>query len=98
MRLPFPDHVSLVAVCYFAGILCVIQLLQGTNPTFALLAAAYILVAAIAFNAGGGFTRTPGAFVFFNSVLGLIVGLCLKVYLGEPADSNLQSPILTIGI
>ena len=98
MRLPFPDHVSLVAVCYFAGILCVIQLLQGTNPTFALLAAAYILVAAIAFNAGGGFTRTPGAFVFFNSVLGLIVGLCVKVYLGEPADSNLQSPMLTISV
>src|SRR5438309_8237300 len=98
MRLSFPDHVSLIAVCYFAGILCVIQLLQGTNPIFALFAAAYIVVAAIAFNVGGGFSRTPGAFVFFNSVLGVILGLCLKAYLGEPADSNLLAPLLTIGV
>jgi hypothetical protein len=98
MRLPFPDHVSLVAVCYFAGILCVIQLLQGTNPTFALFAAAYIVAAAIAFNVGGGFSRIQGAFVFFNSVLGLILGLCVKAYLGEAADSNLQNPMLTITV
>ncbi|MCU1294088.1 MAG: hypothetical protein JWP08_2938, partial [Bryobacterales bacterium] len=98
MRLPFPDHVSLIAVCYFAGILCVIQLLQGTNPTFALFAAAYIVVAAIAFNVAGGFSRTSGAFIFFNSVLGVILGLCLKAFLGEPADSNLRVPRLTIAV
>ena len=98
MRLPFPDHISLVAVCYFAGTLCVIQLLQGTNPTFSLFASAYIVVAAIAFNVAGGFSRTTGAFVFFNSVLGVIIGLCLKVYLGEPADSNLRDPNLTMSV
>ena len=98
MRLPFPDHISLVAIFYFAGTLCVIQLLQGTNPTFALFAAAYIVVAAIAFNVAGGFTRTTGAFVFFNAVLSVIVGFCVKAYLGEPADSNLQSPNLTISV
>jgi hypothetical protein len=98
MRLPFPDHISLVAVCYFAGVLCVVQLLQGTNPTFSLFAAAYIVVAAIAFNVAGGFSRTTGAFIFFNSVLGLIIGLCMKAYLGEPADSNLQAPNLTISV
>jgi hypothetical protein len=98
MRLPFPDHVSLATVCYFAGTLCVIQLLQGTNPTFSLLSAGYIFAAAMAFNVGGGFTRTAGAFVFFNSVLGVIIGLCMKAYLGEPADSNLQNPILTMSI
>jgi hypothetical protein len=98
MRLPFPDHISLVTVCYFAGLLCVIQLLQGTNPTFSLFAAAYIVVAATAFNVAGGFSRTTGAFVFFNSVLGVIIGLCMKAYLGEPADSNLQAPLLTMGI
>jgi hypothetical protein len=87
-----------VAVCYFAGVLCVIQLLQGTNPTFSLFAAAYIVVAAIAFNVAGGFTRTTGAFVFFNSVIGVIIGLCLKAYLGEPADSNLRAPMLTMSV
>jgi hypothetical protein len=98
MRLPFPDHVPLAAVFYCAALLCVIQLLQGTNSTFALLSFSYILLAAMAFNVGGGFTRTTGAFVFFNSVLGVIIGLCMKAYLGEPADSNLQSPVLTMGI
>jgi len=98
MRLPFPDHVSIATVCYFAGTLCVIQLLQGTNPTFSLLSAGYIVVAAMAFNVGGGFTRTTGTFVFFNSVLGVIIGVCMKAYLGEPADSNLQAPVLTMGI
>jgi hypothetical protein len=98
MRLPFPDHISLKTVSYFAGVLCVIELLQGTNPTFSLLSAGYIVVAATAFNVGGGFTHTTGVFVFFNSVLGVIIGLCMKAYLGEPADSNLQNPPLTMSI
>src|SRR5437899_7051047 len=79
-------------------ILCLIQLVQGTNPTFALCCFCYILVATIAFNVAGGFTRTPGSFIFFNSVLGVIIGLFVKVYLGEPADSNLAAPLLTIGV
>src|SRR5260370_24035263 len=98
MRLPFPDHVSIATVCYFAGTLCVIQLLQGTNPTFSLFSAGYIVAAATAFNVGGGFTRTTGAFVFFNSVFGVITCLCMKAYLREAADSNLQAPLLTVGI
>src|SRR5437762_171863 len=78
--------------------LCIIQLAQGTNPTFALACFAYILVATIAFNVAGGFSRASGAFIFFNSVLGVIGGLCVKAYLAEPADSNLLSPLLTIGV
>ncbi|WP_433974223.1 hypothetical protein [Tunturiibacter lichenicola] len=96
MRLPFPEKVPLVPVFYFAASLCVIQQLQGTDSTFSLLCFFYIVVSAIAFNVAGGFTRTTGSFIFFNSVLGVILGLCVKAYLGEPADSNLQSPILTM--
>jgi hypothetical protein len=79
-------------------ILCLIQLVQGTNPTFALCCFCYILVATIAFNVAGGFTRTTGSFIFFNSVLGVIIGLCVKIYLGEPGDSNLSAPLLTISV
>ncbi len=95
MRLPFPEKVPLIPVFYFAALLCAIQQLQGTDSTFSLLCFFYIIAAATAFNVAGGFTRTTGAFVFFNSVLSLILGLCVKAYLGEPADSNLQSPNLT---
>ena len=98
MRLPFPERISLVSVFYFAALLCAIQQFQGTNSTFSLCCFFYILVAAIAFNVAGGFTRTTGAFIFFNSVLGVIIGLCMKAYLSEPADSNLDSPVLTMSI
>ncbi|WP_260736745.1 hypothetical protein [Tunturiibacter lichenicola] len=98
MRLPFPEKLPLVPVFYFAVILCAIQQLQGTNSTFSLLSFFYILAAAIAFNIAGGFTRTTGSFIFFNSILGAILGLCVKAYLGESADSNLQSPILTMSV
>lgn len=98
MRLPFPEYVPLVPVFYFAVILCAIQQLQGTSSNFSLLCFFYIILAAIGFNVAGGFTRTTGAFIFFNSVLGAIIGLCMKAYLGEPADSNLESPVLTMSI
>jgi hypothetical protein len=98
MRLPFPDHIPFVAAFFFAALLCAIQLSQGTNSLFSLGCFFYILVATIAFNVAGGFTRTSGAFIFFNSVLGVIIGLCLKAYLGEPADSNLLAPLLTIAV
>jgi hypothetical protein len=98
MRLPFPEYVPVVPVFYFAAILCAIQQLQGTNSTFSLLSFFYIILAATAFNVAGGFTRTTGAFIFFNSVLVVIIGLCMKAYLGEPADSNLVSPVLTMTV
>jgi hypothetical protein len=98
VRLPFPESIPFVSAFFFAMMLCIIQLIQGTNPTFSLGCFAYILVATIAFNVAGGFTRASGAFIFFNSVLGVVIGLCVKVYLGEAADSNLMTPLLTIAV
>ena len=98
MRLPFPERVPFVPTFAFAAVLCAIQLYQGTSSVFALFSFFYILVAAQAFNVAGGFSHTSGAFVFFNATLGVIVGLCLKAYLGEPADSNLLAPLLTIEV
>ncbi len=98
MRLPFPESIPFVPVVFFAILLCAVQQLQGTNPLFSLGCFAYILVATIAFNVAGGFTRPSGAYVFFNSVLGVIIGLCVKVYLDEAADSNLLDPLLTIAV
>jgi hypothetical protein len=98
VRLPFPESIPFVPAFFFAMLLCIIQQLQGTSPGFSLGCFAYILVATMAFNVAGGFTRPSGAFVFFNSVLGVIVGLCVKVYLSEAADSNLLAPPLTIGV
>jgi hypothetical protein len=65
---------------------------QGTAFYFSAGCVAFILIAAFAFNAAGGLTRSSGAYVFFYSLLVVIVGLCYKAYLGEPADSNLLVP------
>lgn len=98
MRLPFPESIPIVPVFFIAATLCAIQLAQGTSSAFSLGCFFYILVATYAFNIAGGFSRTTGAFIFFNAILSVVVGLCMKVYLGEAADSNLLAPNLTIAV
>jgi hypothetical protein len=92
VRIPFPEHVPLNRVAIFAGALFAIQMYQGTAFYFSAGCVAFILIAAFAFNAAGGLTRCSGAYVFFYSLLVVIVGLCYKAYLGEPAESNLLVP------
>jgi hypothetical protein len=92
VRFPFPERVSLNRVAIFAGALFAVQRYQGTAFYFSAGCVAFILIAAFAFNAAGGLTRSSGAYVFFYSLLVVIVGLCYKAYLGEPADSNLLDP------
>lgn len=95
MRLPFPERVSLVGTFVFALILCALQLYEGTTAVFALCCFGFVLIAAAAFNVAGGFTRSTGAYVFFYSVLVVLIGLFWKAVLGEPADSNLKAPLAT---
>jgi hypothetical protein len=92
VRLPFPERVPLNRVAIFAGVLFSVQRFEGTPLYFSVGCVAFILLAALAFNAAGGLTRTSGAYVFFYSLLVVIVGLCYKAYLGEPANSNLLDP------
>jgi hypothetical protein len=98
VRLPFPERVSLTPVIVFAIVLCTLQIYQGTAPLFSLCSFLFIIVAAIAFNVAGGMTRPSGAYIFFFSVLAVIIGLTWKAVLGEPADSNLQAPVVTIEV
>jgi hypothetical protein len=56
------------------------------------------MIATVAFNLAGGLTRPSGAYVFFYAVLGVILGLCVKAFLGEPADSHLMMPLLTMQV
>jgi hypothetical protein len=67
-------------------------MLEGTAPYFSAGCIVFILLAAFAFNAGGGLTRTAGAYVFCYSLLVFIIGVSYKAFLGEPAQSNLASP------
>ena len=98
MRLPFPERIPLSLAIVGATLLTGLQQLQQTSLLFSFYTFLFILIATVTFNMAGGFTRTSGSYVFFYSFLGLILGLIYKAYLGEPADSNLHSPILTIQV
>lgn len=96
MRLPFPERVPLPYAVCFATVLCLVQLFQGTSATVSLCSFFFIIVAALAFNLAGGLSRPSGGYVFFYSILAVILGLFYKTLLGEPADSNLLMPSLTM--
>jgi hypothetical protein len=98
VRLPFPERIPLAPVCFFATVLCLLQLYQGTAPAFSLCSFLFIIVVTLAFNVAGGLTRPSGGYIFFFAVLGVIIGLVWKAVLGEPADSNLAVPMITIAV
>lgn len=95
MRLPFPERIPLPLATGAAVILVALQQLQGTGFTFSIYCFLFIVIATITFNMAGGFTRPSGGYVFFYSILGFILGIVWKAFLGEPGESNLSAPILT---
>jgi hypothetical protein len=98
VRIPFPERFPIDRVVVFAVVLFVIQQLERTPLYFSAGSVAFIIIAAVAFNTAGGLTRASGAYVFFYSTLVVIVGLCYKALLGEPADSNLRDPQGSIAV
>lgn len=97
MRLPFPERFPLRYVVVFATIVAGLQQLQGTDLLFSAYFYLFVVVAALAFNTAGGFTRPSGGYVFFYS-FGVIAGVAGKALLGEAADSNLRAPNLTMQV
>ena len=98
MRLPFPERIPLPAAFVAATVLTGLQQLQRTALYFSFYTFLVIIFATIAFNLAGGFTRPSGSYIFFYAVLGVVEGLVYKAFLGEPAESNLRSPILTMQV
>jgi hypothetical protein len=91
MRLPFPERIPVTLAFIFAVVLGAVQQLEGTDLLFSVYSSLFVIIAAIAFNTTGGFTRPSGGYVFFYS-FGVIAGVTGKAIVGEPADSNLVSP------
>lgn len=96
MRLPFPEKIPLQYAVTFAALMAAVQLIQGTDPAFSLCFFLFVIMTAVTFNLAGGLTRPSGGYVFFYSILAVIAGVCWKVVMGEPADSNLSQPLLTM--
>jgi hypothetical protein len=98
VRIPFPERLPIDRVAIAAAGLFLVQQLEGTALYFSIGSVAFLLLAAFAFNAAGGLTRASGAYVFFYSLLVVVIGLGYKAFLGEPADSNLSDPHTTIEV
>lgn len=98
MRLPFPERIPLTPAFLAAIVLVGLQQLQQTALMYSVYCFLFLIIATVTFNLAGGFSRPSGSYVFFYSVLGVIIGLIYKAYLGEPADSHLRSPMLTIKV
>jgi hypothetical protein len=96
VRLPFPVRIPLPYSVAFAVVLCVVQVFEGTPLYFSLCSFGFIILATVSFNLVGGFSRPSGGYIFFYSVVGVILGLTYKAYLGEPASSNLLNPKTTM--
>jgi len=98
VRIPFPEHIPIDRAVVFAILLFIIQSLERTPLYFSAGCVTFLILATLAFNTAGGLTRASGAYVFFYSVLVVVIGLCYKALLGEPADSNLHDPQTTIAV
>jgi hypothetical protein len=77
-------------------VLFVVQQFQHTGLVFSVLFFAFVVMANIAFNVGGGFSRASGAYVFLFAMLTIVIGVVWKAVLGEAADSNLLAPQLDL--
>jgi len=98
MRLRLPTQISMFYVGSFAFALLIMQQLDRTDLFFSLCSFGFVLLAGMTFNLAGGLATPSGGYVFFYSVLGVILGLVWKAVLGEPAQSNLYEPRLTIEV
>ena len=96
MYLRLPERIPISYSFLFAGTLFLAQQLEHTAIYFSACCFLFVIVSTFGFNIAGGLTRPSGAYIFFFSTLTLILALCVKVVLGEPGDSHLIRPHLTI--
>lgn len=98
MRFPYPERIPFSGAAIFAIALFIVQRMEGTPIYFCAGSLLFILIATLAFNTAGGLARASGAYIFFYSLLVVVIGLVYKAYLREPADSNLADPRTTIEV
>jgi hypothetical protein len=98
MRLSLPTRFPLSKTFIYASLFFCVQQLEHTNIFFSVLYFAFLILSVLTFNLAGGFTRLTGAYTFWYSTLIVLVGVTWKAVLGEPADSNLYSPLLDMSL
>jgi hypothetical protein len=98
MRLPFPKSIPLLPLLVVLAVVLCIQLIQGTDPAFALLMLIAQVAAAVAFNHMGGMTHMAGAFCLFAILPTVALPEITHLILGQSGNFNLVHPITTAGV
>ena len=98
MVISFPTRISVPFMLLFSALLVLVELLEGTDPRYSGLVFCFFMLSTFAFNTAGGFSRPSGSYIFFFSVLVVEIGTIYKAILGQAADSNLQEPLLMMGL
>jgi len=98
VRLTLPTRIPLSKAFIFASVFFCVQQLEHTNIFFSLLYYVFLILSVVTFNFAEGFTRLTGAYTFWYSTLIVIVGVTWKAVVGEPANSNLFSPLLDMSL
>jgi len=97
MRIPFPKSIPFRPLFGVLTVTLLIQLVQGTDPVFAVLMLAAQLAAVAAFNRLGGMTHMAGAFCLFAVLPNVTVPELAHLVLGQPGDYSLEHPLATAG-
>jgi hypothetical protein len=98
MRIIFPKAIPLFPLLIFLAAVVLVQIIQGTDPVFALLMLMAQLAAVVAFNRMGGMTHMAGALCLFAILPNVTVPEFTHILLRQPGDYNLQHPLVTAGV
>ncbi len=98
MRITLPEKIPVGKAFLLVCLLILVELMEGTEPAFAILVFCYYMLCILAFNTAGGFTRPSGAWIFYYWTLVAGVGTVYKALLGQAGNTHLQSPVLTMAV
>lgn len=98
MILPFPTRIPVLPAFLCTCVLVLVQLLEGTDPRYSGLVFCFFTLSVFAFNIAGGLSRPSGAYIFFYSILVVVLGTVVKASLGEAAQTDLQTPLLAMSL
>ena len=96
--LSFPGRLRLDLTLGFALLLMVLQLLTGTSLEFAELTFFAMMFAILAVNLAGGLKTLAGCCFAIIALKVFVVAEVAKVLYGEPGQSKLEEPIVTMGV
>ncbi len=98
MRIPFPNFIPLTPLTIYLGVLLAVQLMEGTDPIFALLMLLAQLFAVLAFNTLGGMSHVAGSFCLFALLPNVTIPEIVHAILLQPGDFNLAAPLQTSAV